>query len=184
MPAKLCAVLVCAESIISQLSMQKRIFQLNHFSLFIRGPVGLDSWKKGRKISWHCHFKAPFENMFYTFPCFCYPVDWIVLKYPGKNQLICLPDDEDPCLSQVQATVPAHVGQQVLVTVLQADTVGGVGHTLHHTTSSINTEYIQCRTFFFIVGQKEEDQKRWVLLITRYPFLLPPPRSLILPLST
>ena len=51
MPAKLCAVLVCAESIISQLSMQKRIFQLNHFSLFIRGPVGLDSWKKGRKIS-------------------------------------------------------------------------------------------------------------------------------------
>ena len=59
MPGKLRAVLACAESLISRISPRKRIFQLNHFSQFIRGPSWFDSWNKKcqkQKISWHCHF--------------------------------------------------------------------------------------------------------------------------------
>ena len=42
-PAKLCAVLACADTLISQISPRKRIFLKNHFSLLIRGPDGFDS---------------------------------------------------------------------------------------------------------------------------------------------
>ena len=46
--------LVCAsESLISRISPQKRIFQLNHFSLFVRGPrwVGFMEKKSAKKSS-------------------------------------------------------------------------------------------------------------------------------------
>ena len=36
----------CAESLISRISSRKRIFKQHHFSLFIRGPDGFDSWNK------------------------------------------------------------------------------------------------------------------------------------------
>ena len=55
---RLHAVLVSAESLISRISPQKRIFQHNHFSLFIWGPGEFDSWKKMQKISWHCYFRV------------------------------------------------------------------------------------------------------------------------------
>ena len=42
MSAKLLTVLVSMELLISRISLRKRIFQLNYFSLFIRGPGGID----------------------------------------------------------------------------------------------------------------------------------------------
>ena len=53
-----------ARSRIFPISPRKRTFMQNHFSLFIRGPDGFDSWntvKKCQKISWHCPFKL-FKN--------------------------------------------------------------------------------------------------------------------------
>ena len=51
--------LVRTESLISQISPRNRIFQQNHFSLFIRGPqVGLIHGENVPKISWHFHFKG------------------------------------------------------------------------------------------------------------------------------
>ena len=55
----LCAVLACAESNFSRISRRKRIFKQNHFSLFISGPDGFNSWNKYgkcQKISWHFPF--------------------------------------------------------------------------------------------------------------------------------
>ena len=55
---RLGAVSHSAESSFSRISSRKRIFQQNHFRLFIRKPNGFDSWKKNyEKISWHCLFK-------------------------------------------------------------------------------------------------------------------------------
>ena len=50
-------------SLISQISPRKWIFQLNHFSLFIKGSGGFDGFHSFKKkcqkiISWHCHFKV------------------------------------------------------------------------------------------------------------------------------
>ena len=45
---RLRAVLVSAESLISRISRQKRIFQQSRFSLFIRGPAGEKNVKKSR----------------------------------------------------------------------------------------------------------------------------------------
>ena len=46
------------------ISSWKRIFKHNHFSLFIRGPDGVDSWKKWRsKISWHRLFNVFFPSI-------------------------------------------------------------------------------------------------------------------------
>ena len=80
------AVLACAESdscrvslrgvtylaLISRISPRKRIFQQNHFSLFMGHPVyqGL-RWisfieKNAKTISWHCHFTYIFkQNVFF-----------------------------------------------------------------------------------------------------------------------
>ena len=49
----LLAVLVIAESdsLILRKSPRNRIFQQNHFSLFFRGPVGLESWKNANLVT-------------------------------------------------------------------------------------------------------------------------------------
>ena len=60
---RLRAVLVSAESLISQISRRKRILQQSHFCRFLKGPGGFDWWKKCQKISLHYNFKAKW----YTF---------------------------------------------------------------------------------------------------------------------
>ena len=72
--------LTCSESLISQISPRKWIFQQKHFSLFIRGPDGFDSLnKKWQKFSCHCPFKLYQEKDTYegafvlNSPCTYYP---------------------------------------------------------------------------------------------------------------
>ena len=53
----LCTVSHCTKSHFSGIGARKQIFLQNHFRQFIRDPDGLDSWKKMKKILWHCLFK-------------------------------------------------------------------------------------------------------------------------------
>ena len=67
------AVLVCAESNFSRISPQKRTFKQNHFSLFIRGPDGFDSWNKKKcqksrdTAPLKCYISTPYTTVLYTY---------------------------------------------------------------------------------------------------------------------